>query len=73
MNTTTEVFFILNRHRKTAELLDRSAFPDFALVQGAFRCGFTMSDGHEANGIGRCKNRADFIARAARSNISILA
>jgi hypothetical protein len=66
----TQVFFAMNRHLKTAVLL--TGFSCWEHVQACFRVGFLMPDGNSANGIGRCKSKADFETRAKAGGITVL-
>lgn len=64
------VFFACNRDRKTAVLL--TGFSCFEEIQGVFRCGILMPDGHSANGIGRCASRQDFMRKAKHGGWTVL-
>lgn len=70
MKSTTEVFYALNRNNHTAVVLD--GFSCWEHVQGAFRCGIVMPDGHNATGIGRCGSLAHFKSRANFGEWSVL-
>ena len=65
-----ETFYILNRDKHTASVLE--GFVCFEQARECFRCGFMMPDGTMANGIGRCISRDMFMARARRGGWTVL-
>ena len=69
---TTPVHFVLNRKLNRAEILTAPMFQDWEMVEASFRVGFRMSDGNSADGIGRCRSRADFDKKAAHGGTLVL-
>jgi hypothetical protein len=61
-------YFAINRNNKTVVILTAPSWPE---VQRRFQYGIRLPDGHNANGIGRCK-ASEFKARAAKSGFAIL-
>lgn len=67
-----KVFFCMNRHLNTAELLTGKIFSHWEMVQAAFAVGICMSDGNLANGIGRCRSIAEFHRKAEHDRTTVL-
>lgn len=59
----------MNRHTNSVCVMDVSCFE---ILQGMFRCGIMLPDGQSANGIGRCKNTAQFMMKAAHGGTRVL-
>lgn len=67
-----KVFFCMNRHLNTAELLKGGIFTHWEMVQAAFAVSIMMADGNTANGIGRCRTEAEFYRKAAHGGTKVL-